>query len=89
MDNICDSSKKSSVYSPIILLWTHFRSAYTNVKVLQWSILYAVGFCGHMQVISYIQLMWKEIEPTPDVSKANVENEMFFEAKYQIMLFLC
>lgn len=49
------------------LLWTHFRNAYTNRKVLQWSLWYAVGLCGYLQVISYVQLVWKDIEPSPDV----------------------
>lgn len=52
------------------LLWQHFTNAYTNLKVVQWSIWYAVGLCGYLQVTSYVQLMWKDIEPNPDVSKS-------------------
>ncbi|XP_073832376.1 thiamine transporter 1-like [Musca autumnalis] len=50
------------------LLWTHFTNAYTNLKVVQWSIWYAVGLCGYLQVTAYVQLMWKDIEPNPDVA---------------------
>uniref|UniRef100_A0A1A9VU41 Uncharacterized protein n=1 Tax=Glossina austeni TaxID=7395 RepID=A0A1A9VU41_GLOAU len=45
------------------LLWSHFHNAYTNTKVLQWSLWYAMGLCGYLQVISYIQVLWKDIKP--------------------------
>uniref|UniRef100_A0A1L8EFP6 Putative micronutrient transporter folate transporter family n=2 Tax=Haematobia irritans TaxID=7368 RepID=A0A1L8EFP6_HAEIR len=54
--------------SPTKLLWTHFRNAYTNLKVVQWSLWYAVGLCGYLQVTAYVQLMWKDIEPSPDIA---------------------
>lgn len=61
-------SEKLVKVSPFKLLWSHFKNAYTNVKVVQWSIWYAVGFCGYMQVSSYVQVLWKDIEPEPSVS---------------------
>lgn len=51
---------------PLKLLWSHFKNAYTNIKVVQWSIWYAVGVCGYFQVISYIQVVWNKIESDPD-----------------------
>ncbi|XP_055848935.1 thiamine transporter 1 [Episyrphus balteatus] len=51
---------------PLQLLWSHFKNAYTNVKVVQWSIWYAVGVCGYFQVISYIQVLWISIEEQPE-----------------------
>lgn len=50
------------------LLWSHFHNAYTNVKVLQWSLWYALGLCGYLQVISYIQVLWKDLKPDSSVS---------------------
>ncbi|XP_055906315.1 thiamine transporter 1 [Eupeodes corollae] len=51
---------------PLQLLWSHFKNAYTNVKVVQWSIWYAVGVCGYFQVISYIQVLWISMESNPE-----------------------
>ncbi|KAH8295103.1 hypothetical protein KR018_007212 [Drosophila ironensis] len=47
------------------LLWLHFRNAYTNSRVIQWSLWYAIGLAGYLQVTYYVQLLWKEIEPEP------------------------
>ncbi|XP_017083787.2 thiamine transporter 1 [Drosophila eugracilis] len=47
------------------LLWLHFRNAYTNPRVVQWSLWYAIGLAGYLQVISYVQVLWKVIEPKP------------------------
>lgn len=61
--------------SPLLLLWSHFRNAYTNPFVLQWSIWYAVGFCGYLQVTYYVQVLWKDIEPNPSVFMSFVKLE--------------
>ncbi|CAD6991683.1 thiamine transporter 1 [Ceratitis capitata] len=45
------------------LIWSHFYNAYSNLKVVQWSIWYAVSLCGFLQVIMYMQVLWIEIEP--------------------------
>ncbi|KAI8129812.1 Folate transporter 1 [Lucilia cuprina] len=63
-----EKSDKLLLASPTKLLWSHFSNAYTNIKVLQWSIWYAVGLCGYLQVISYVQLLWKDIKPNPDIA---------------------
>lgn len=51
------------------LLWSQFRSAYTNVNILLWSLWYAVAMCGYLQVISYIQVLWTEIDNSQEVSQ--------------------
>ncbi|XP_037945015.1 thiamine transporter 1 [Teleopsis dalmanni] len=61
-------SERQSLISPTRLLWQHFYNAYTNIKVLQWSLWYAMGFCGYFQVISYVQVLWKDIEPEPSIA---------------------
>ncbi|EDV49586.1 thiamine transporter 1 [Drosophila erecta] len=47
------------------LLWLHFRNAYTNPRVVQWSLWYAIGLAGYLQVTYYVQVLWKVIEPEP------------------------
>lgn len=54
--------------SGLRLIWHHLVSAYSNKKVLQWSIWYSVGLCGMYQVITYVQMLWKEIEPEPIIA---------------------
>ncbi|XP_017115907.1 thiamine transporter 1 [Drosophila elegans] len=45
------------------LLWYHLVSSYSNPVVLQWSLWWALATCGQIQVISYIQFLWKEVAP--------------------------
>lgn len=45
------------------LLWTHFYDSYTDWKVLQWSLWWALAMCGFMQVQTYMQLLWHDINP--------------------------
>lgn len=52
---------------PLQLLWSHFRSAYTNPLVLQWSLWYAIGLAGYLQVTTYMQVVWKSFENEPTV----------------------
>ncbi|KAM7362898.1 thiamine transporter 1-like [Cochliomyia hominivorax] len=63
-----EKSDKLLLATPTKLLWNHFKNAYTNTKVLQWSIWYAVGLCGYLQVTAYIQLVWKVIKPEEDIA---------------------
>lgn len=35
------------------LLWHHFKSSYTNAKVIKWSLWWALAMCGFMQVSIY------------------------------------
>lgn len=50
------------------LLWSQFRCAYSNVNILVWSLWYAVGMCGYLQVISYIQVLWTSIDNSQEVN---------------------
>lgn len=54
--------------SGVRLIWYHLISAYSNTKVLQWSIWYSVGLGGMYQVITFVQMLWKEIEPEPIIA---------------------
>lgn len=64
------SQGKESVkpISPLNLLWSHFSNAYSNLKVVQWSIWYAVSLCGYLQIIAYMQVLWIEIKPNMEIS---------------------
>lgn len=50
------------------LLWTHFRSSYKKRKVREWSLWYAMGMCGYLQIITYVQVIWNAIKEE-DVSE--------------------
>lgn len=45
----------------------HFRHAYKNPVVLVWSLYYALCTGLNVQVISYIQLLWQDIDDTQEV----------------------
>lgn len=49
------------------LLWTHFRSSYRKRKVREWSLWYAMGMCGYLQIVTYVQVIWNAIRE--DVSR--------------------
>ncbi|XP_020807954.1 thiamine transporter 1 [Drosophila serrata] len=54
---------KFSFKNAFRLLWFHLVTSYSNPVVLQWSIWWALATCGQIQVISYIQFLWKEVAP--------------------------
>ncbi|XP_053671153.1 thiamine transporter 2-like [Anopheles nili] len=47
-----------------ILLWTHFRTSFTNRNVLQWSVWYALAMAGYIQILAYVQALWSSIDET-------------------------
>lgn len=44
------------------LMSAQIKCAYSNRKVLLWSIWYALGMCGYLQIVSYVQLLWIHID---------------------------
>ncbi|KAH8374643.1 thiamine transporter 1 [Drosophila serrata] len=52
----------------LLLIWEHTRTAYTNPRVVQWSLWYAIGLAGYLQVTYYMQVLWKVIEPEPEIA---------------------
>ncbi|XP_055859380.1 thiamine transporter 1-like [Episyrphus balteatus] len=44
------------------LLGMHVISAYSKPVVVEWSIWWALATCGQLQVVSYVQFLWKEID---------------------------
>jgi len=49
------------------LLWSHFKMSYSDIEVIQWSLWYAIGNCGFVQITTYIQVLWNTIDDSQDV----------------------
>lgn len=45
------------------LLWQHFLQAYSDSTVLIWSIWWSLAMAGFLQIQSYVQLLWLDIDP--------------------------
>lgn len=61
------AEKDSSAVVPkrigaLTLLWSHFRSSYRKRKVREWSLWYAMGMCGYLQIVTYVQVIWNAIK---------------------------
>lgn len=48
------------------LLWEHFIQAYSNKTILVWSIFWAFAMGGFLQIQSYVQLLWLDIDTNKD-----------------------
>ena len=81
-----DSNRNSQILKPKLscsraatLLWQHFLEAYSNPIILQWSIWWALSMGGFLQVQSYVQLLWSEIDPNQkNVFNGGVEAALTF-----------
>lgn len=61
------SEKKSEWFSKVIkLIWSDFKSAYSNKYLLKWSIWWAFATCGNFQVGNFVQPLWETIAPMGD-----------------------
>lgn len=49
------------------LMWKQLKCAYSNRQVVLWSLWYACGMCAFVQFISYVQIIWIEIDNRPEV----------------------
>lgn len=58
-----DEKPKLSFHRAAGLMWRHFIGAYSNSSVLQSSVWWSLVMCGFYQVQSYVQFLWKEIDP--------------------------
>ncbi|XP_058823142.1 thiamine transporter 1-like [Topomyia yanbarensis] len=54
---------KRKVISAFVLIWMHFKTSFTNLTVLEWSIWYALAMAGYIQIIAYVQALWSEVDP--------------------------
>ncbi|CAH0406151.1 unnamed protein product [Chilo suppressalis] len=53
---------RENVIEASTLITQHARLAYTRPKVLAWSALYAIALALFVQVQTYVQLLWKQIQ---------------------------
>lgn len=42
-------------------IWDDFKFAFTNGYVIKWSLWVALGTCGYLQIMSYVQILWETI----------------------------
>lgn len=68
--NDAEAKPTFSCHGALELFWIHFKISYSNKVVIQWSFWWALAMCGFLQVQSYVQLLWQEI----DQDKENVYN---------------
>ena len=81
-----DSNRSSQILKPklscgraVTLLWQHFLEAYSNPKILQWSIWWSLAMGGFLQVQSYVQILWGQIEPNSEnIFNGGVEAALTF-----------
>lgn len=52
-------------------LWECLRVSYSSMKMLKWSLWWALATAGYGQVFNYVQLMWDHIEPSSTSSVYN------------------
>lgn len=48
------------------MLWDHFIQAYSDKTVLIWSIFWSLAMGGFLQIQSYVQVLWIDIDPSRD-----------------------
>lgn len=61
------------------LLWKHFLDSYSNPKIVQWSLWWALAMAGFLMVQIYVQILWQEIDS---------EREFLFNAGVEAFLTL-
>lgn len=68
-NSIPNAGQKSSrkFFEAFKLMWHQFVHAYRNGQVLLWSMWYACGLCGFLQVLNYVQSLWIAIDNRPEV----------------------
>lgn len=55
-------STNEQLYRAFQLMGQQIKCAYSNRTVLLWSMWYAFGMCGFLQVLVYVQLVWIHID---------------------------
>uniref|UniRef100_A0A1B0CHT6 Putative folate transporter 1-like aedes albopictus n=1 Tax=Lutzomyia longipalpis TaxID=7200 RepID=A0A1B0CHT6_LUTLO len=60
--SIKEEKIRFSCQRAIVLLWQHFIAGYSNRTVFQWSLWWALAMCGFLQVQTYIQPLWQQID---------------------------
>lgn len=53
--------KQQQTPSAWLFLWEDFKSAYSNIYMLKWSVWCAIATSGNLLVITYIQALWNTV----------------------------
>lgn len=61
------STKQQTYRQAFRLMRKQLESSYSNRQVVLWSIWYAFGMCGFLQILSYVQLLWIAMDNRPEV----------------------
>lgn len=61
------SAKCNKCHQAFAYMWKQLKCAYSNRQVVLWSVWYACGMCAFIQFLSYVQLVWIEIDNRPKV----------------------
>ncbi|KAL0269206.1 UNVERIFIED_CONTAM: hypothetical protein PYX00_007013 [Menopon gallinae] len=64
-------SCKSKFKSAFTFLYEDLREAYTNSYVLEWSLWWGLATCGYLQIATYSQVLWEEINKAEEVKLKN------------------
>lgn len=69
------------------LMLNQLKCAYTNRRVILWSIWYACGLCMYVQFIAYVQLVWIAIDNRPEVEILffQIQRRKIFHNSIQIL----
>lgn len=70
---VAATDKGAGAMGAMALLWSHFRSSYKKRKVREWSLWYAMGMCGYLQIITYVQMIWNAIREDATLWNGAVE----------------
>lgn len=70
---VAATDKSAGGMGAMVLLWSHFRSSYKKRKVREWSLWYAMGMCGYLQIITYVQMIWNAIREDATLWNGAVE----------------
>lgn len=63
-----DTQKPKFSYTRAVdLLWKHFLDSYSNLKVLQWSLWWALAMAGFLMVQIYVQFLWQEVNQSEEI----------------------
>ncbi|RZC35229.1 thiamine transporter 2-like [Asbolus verrucosus] len=50
-----------------VLMKKHFLDSFSNWYVLKWSLWWALSTCGFIQVQTYMQVLWNQIQDDPNI----------------------
>ena len=56
--------KESVIKRAFKLIWLNFKTSFSDLYLLKWSLWWAFAMCGYFQVLNYIQPLWETVGPS-------------------------